>query len=176
VSAKISANATANALIAEAERRLFDESVPRLKKCLALLPEEAIWTRPNDQLVSVGDLVLHLCGNARQWISSGLGGLPDNRDRDAEFAPKDPLQREELIARLDAMEVEIRGVLDRLDRDSLLNPRKVQCFEETGLSILVHVVEHFSYHVGQVSFATKAMLDKDLGYYEGLPLSKRDGE
>ena len=56
-------------------QRLFEESVPRLKKCLDELTEEEVWKRPNEYSNSMGNLVLHLCGNVRQWIVSGVGKL-----------------------------------------------------------------------------------------------------
>jgi uncharacterized damage-inducible protein DinB len=167
-----SAQEFAAALVGEARVRLFDESVPRLKKCLGLLTEEEIWRRPNDQLVSVGDLVLHLCGNVRQWMGTGLGGLHDDRDRDSEFAQKEPLPRSELLHRLDTMERDIRQVLDQLDFATLLQPRRVQCFDVTGVSILVHATEHFSYHVGQVSYYTKLVRGVSLDYYPEKGLSQ----
>ncbi len=162
------------ALLREAEFRLFDEFVPRIKICIARLDDAALWHRPNSQLVSAGDLVVHLCGNVRQWIGSGLGKLPDDRDRDSEFAEKRQLSKATLLGMLEALECDIRAVLQSVDPDTLLAPRRVQCFEETGVSILVHVVEHFSYHLGQISYITKLHTDTDLGYYAGLPLDQTD--
>lgn len=158
------------ALVAETERRLFEESVPRVKKCLSLLSEEEVWRRPNDSLSSVGNLVLHLCGNARQWLVSGLGGAPDERDRSAEFERVEPLPIAELLRLLDELESDCRATLAGLRPEDLRRVRSVQVFEESGLSILVHVVEHFSYHVGQISWETKRLRGIDLGYYAGQSL------
>jgi uncharacterized damage-inducible protein DinB len=160
------------ALIAECRRRLFDESAPRLTKCLELMTEEQIWSRPNAATASAGNLVLHLCGNARQWIVSGLGGAPDSRRRDEEFAERGPIPTGELVARLESTMSDVAATLDRLDPATLLEARRVQGFEESGLSILVHVVEHFSYHVGQVSYIVKSMKAVDLGYYAGRDLNE----
>jgi uncharacterized damage-inducible protein DinB len=41
------------------------------------------------------------------------------------------------------------------------------------LSILVHVVEHFSYHTGQIAYAVKAGKDLDLGFYRGVDLNRK---
>ena len=154
-----------DALIAETRRRLLEESVPRMLQCLSMLNDEEIWRRPNPNSNSVGNLVLHLCGNARQWIVSGLGGAPDARWRQEEFDERGPLPREELIALIETTAREVDAVLERVKPEDLLGLRPVQVFEESGLSILVHVVEHFSYHVGQISYFTKALKDVDLGYY-----------
>ncbi|MFH1276894.1 MAG: DUF664 domain-containing protein [Candidatus Eisenbacteria bacterium] len=158
------------ALVAETKRRLLGESFPRLRKCLDLLDDKAIWRRPNPSMASVGNLTLHVLGNARQWFVSGLLGEPDDRDRTAEFAEPGPLPREELFRRIAETERECRRALEAVDPGTLLETRRVQVFEESGLSVLVHVVEHFSYHVGQIARATKAKENVDLEFYGGIDL------
>jgi len=159
-----------DALVAETERRLLGEGFPRLRQCLAMLTEEEIWRRPNPHSNAVGNLVLHLCGNVLQWIGSGLGGLPDKRRRQLEFGERGPVPREELLAKLKEAEETVRTVLAGIGPDDLLALHPVQTFEENGLSILVHVTEHFSYHTGQVTYFTKALKDLDLGYYKNIVL------
>lgn len=152
-------------LIKETHRRLFEEGIPRIKKCLAELSEEDIWYRPNKNSNSVGNLVLHLCGNVRQWIGNGLGKLPNIRERASEFEEKGPLPTEHLLLRLEEMEQTIRPILKQLSTEDLIRTGPVQIYEETGVAILIHVVEHFSYHVGQITYFTKARKDMDIGYY-----------
>jgi len=159
-------------LIAEVKRRLMGEGVPRIKKCLSELTVEEIWFRPNENCNSVGNLVLHLCGNVRQWLVSGLGGKPDTRQRSTEFDEKGPIPTEDLIGKLDAVMVEVNEVLGQLTPGRIKEQIIVQGFEETGLSILVHVVEHFSYHVGQITYFVKWKKDLDTAYYGGLELDK----
>jgi len=169
------AAAYGRALIEETKRRLFRDSLPRIHKCLAHLSEEEIWQRPNAEVVSVGNLILHLCGNVRQNIVAGLGGAPDRRARAQEFAETGPLPAAALLARLDELKAEVDSALDRLDPESLLEVRRVQGFEETAVSILVHVIEHFSYHVGQITYFVKTNKAVDLGYYAGVDLNARNG-
>jgi len=169
------AAAYGRALIAETKRRLFKDSMPRIRKCLAHLSPEEIWRRPNAEVVSVGNLVLHLCGNVRQNIVAGLGGAPDDRVRDREFAETGPLPAAELLARLDQTMADVDRALDRLDPASLLAIRRVQGFEESAVSILVHVIEHFSYHVGQITYYVKTTKAIDLGYYAGVDLNAKNG-
>jgi len=159
------------ALLAETKRRLFRDSQPRIHRCLAQLTEEEIWYRPNAETVSVGNLVLHLLGNVRQQILSGLCGSPDRRRRQEEFDEKGPIPADELLRRLDALMVEVDQALDKLDPQTLLTVRKVQGYEESGLSILVHVIEHFSYHVGQMTYFVKSRKAIDMGYYAGIDLN-----
>ncbi|MCH8203873.1 MAG: DUF1572 family protein [Candidatus Hydrogenedentes bacterium] len=167
------AEAFGAALVAESKRRMLEESLPRIKKCLDALSDEEIWRQPNDETVSIGNLVLHLCGNVRQWIVSGLGGAEDPRDRDAEFAQRGTIPKADLAVRLEDTLREAAEAMDRVDAASLLETRRVQGQTETGLSILVHVVEHFSYHTGQISLAVKLLKGVDLGYYAGQDLNAK---
>ena len=158
-------------IISEVRRRLFDESMPRIKKCLDNLSEKDIWWKPNDNSNSVGNLILHLCGNIRQWMLSGLGGSVDNRVRQKEFDERDPLPKEALIQNLEQVMREVDELLNRLHPESLVERKVVQGFEETGISILIHVIEHFSYHVGQIVYVTKATKDIDLRFYGNKDLN-----
>lgn len=157
-------------LIAEVNRRLFEESVPRLKKCLDELNDKEIWYRPNDNSNSVGNLVLHLCGNVRQWVLSGLANQEDVRQRQIEFDEKGPIPVPELKDKVDKLEEDVRAFLSTLSAEKILAPCTVQGFDETGLSVLIHVVEHFSYHVGQMTYFVKWRKDMDMEYYGALDL------
>jgi uncharacterized damage-inducible protein DinB len=164
--------ALVGALVTEVRRRVLGELVPRVRKCLALLTQEEIWERPNAQTVSVGNLVLHVCGNARQWMLSALGGEPDVRRRQAEFDEPGPLATDGLLQMLDEIAAGMTRVLDAVTPEQLLQTHRVQGFDETGTAILVHVTEHFSYHVGQIAYAVKSRKAVDLGYYAGVDLSR----
>jgi uncharacterized damage-inducible protein DinB len=152
--------------------RLRDESHLRILKCLNQLTDDEIWRRPNSNLVSAGNLVLHLRGNVRQWIISTLGGEPDLRVRQDEFDEVGPIPRSDLIEKLESTIHEACAVMDGLTAEALTAAYKVQDFDETGVSILVHVTEHFSYHTGQIAWATKLMKNIDLDYYPDRDLSK----
>lgn len=157
-------------LIAEVKRRLIEESIARARKCLHLLSEEDIWYKPNTESNSVGNLILHLCGNARQWVIAGFGRAKDVRERQAEFDEEGPMPTERLIELLDTLEKDLIKVLDSLKEEELLQMHKVQVFEENGIAILIHVVEHFSYHVGQITYFVKARKNIDTAYYGDMEL------
>ncbi|MEK6481856.1 DinB family protein [Catalinimonas sp. 4WD22] len=163
------------AMAKEFERRVMGESIPRIKKCLSLLNEEEVWYRPNENIVSVGNLILHLCGNARQWILCGVGEQLDHRNRDAEFAETGPHTKHQLVVQMDELAVEIRRVLGNLEPEMLLEKRPVQAFDESVLSMLVHVIEHFSYHTGQITFLTKSLKNIDTKYYGNINLNAKKG-
>lgn len=157
-------------IIQQVHRRLVEESIARLRKCLGELTDEEIWTKPNKSSNSVGNLTLHLCGNARQWLISGLGGVFDDRNRQAEFDEQGPKPSTELFELIDDLESEIETVLGNLKSDIHTKKVKVQGFDENGFAVLMHVVEHFSYHVGQISYYVKLRKDIDLNYYGGQAL------
>lgn len=159
-------------IIKEVRRRLLEESVPRLKKCLMQLNEDEIWYRPNEETVSVGNLVIHLCGNVRQWLLSGIGKASDHRKRDDEFTEKGPIPTDKLIEDMDALMQEVETLLDNLTPEVHIETHRVQGSDETGIGILMHVVEHFSYHVGQVTYFVKSTKNMDMKYYDGQDLNQ----
>jgi len=156
----------AELLIAQFKYRIFEESYPRIQKCLAQLSDEEIWWKPNAQSNSVGNLLLHLEGNMRQWICAGLGKREDTRKRNSEFEEKGPLDRGVLMERLEILQKDVLAVLDGVRAEDLVAMHDVQVYEESGVSILVHVTEHFSYHVGQIAYYVKYRKDMDLVFYE----------
>jgi uncharacterized damage-inducible protein DinB len=140
----------------------------RIQDCLGRLSIEQVWTRNNDNENSVGNLVLHLCGNVGQWVGSGIGGKPDTRQRDAEFAARGDIQPAELSARLDETVAEAAGIIRNLPHGRLSEKTSIQAYDVTLMEAIYHVVEHFSQHTGQIIFATKLLTGEDLGYYKHL--------
>jgi uncharacterized damage-inducible protein DinB len=164
------ANQITEELIREVRRRLIDESMPRIEKCLYLLTDEQIWWRPNKESNSIGNLVLHLSGNVRQWIMSGVGGRPDDRIRQEEFEAPVQKSKEQLWNILATTMADIDEVLDGISATHLIEERPVQVYNETVLSMLIHVTEHFSYHTGQIAWITKLLTGEQLGFYEDVDL------
>lgn len=140
----------------------------RIQDCLGRLSSEQVWTRGHASENSVGNLVLHLCGNVGQWIGSGVGGKPDTRQRDTEFAARGNVQPAELSERLDQAVTEAAGTIRHLPHARLLEKTTVQKYNVTVMEAIYHVVEHFSQHTGQIIFATKLLTGEDLGYYKHL--------
>lgn len=157
-------------MIEECVRRLR-EGQERIHACVKRLDSSALWHRPNAHVVSVGNLVLHLCGNVGQWVNSTLGGRPDHRERDEEFSTPGPIAQQELLEMLDSTLASAIDVIKGLSGSDLERTWQVQGFRESGTAIVLHVVEHFSYHVGQITLHTKLLLDIDTGYYAGQDLN-----
>ena len=163
---------SASMFLADSKGRLAKLSLPSIVKCLQQLSEEEIWWRPNPASNSAGNLVLHLCGNVRQWIISNLGGVEFERERDLEFSERGPIPRNKLIAQLRRTVRDACRVLDRLSDDSLARKHTIQGLHVTGLEAVLHVVEHFSYHTGQIIYITKLKRAEDLKFTR-LPAIKK---
>lgn len=140
----------------------------RIHACLERLDEEQVWRRASPSSNSIGNLCLHLAGNVRQWILHGIGGEPDVRRRDDEFAARSGAPKAELLASLDDAVRRACELLESLPRERLLETTRPQNYEVTVLEAIYHVVEHFSGHTGQIIAATKAMTGSDLGFYRHL--------
>jgi uncharacterized damage-inducible protein DinB len=161
----MSESAVSKAFINRASEFLLDDYLPKIERCLEKLTDEQIWWRANEESNSIGNLILHLCGNARQWIICGVGSERDNRNRDAEFERRDPIPRTELLTLLRATLSEIETTLQALDPDALLDDRKIQGHDVDILEAIFHVTEHFSMHTGQIIMLTKMLTSSDLRFY-----------
>jgi uncharacterized damage-inducible protein DinB len=146
------------------QQLLAKQNFPHIVKCLQQLSEEDIWWRPNPSSNSAGNLVLHLCGNVRQWIVSGLGGAEYRRERDREFAEQGPIPREVLVKQLRGTVRDACRVLAKLSDDSLSRKYSIQGYRVTGLYAVFHVTEHFGYHSGQIIYITKLKQAQDLKF------------
>src|SRR5215813_5499906 len=138
------------AFLKESRALLVGDYLPKIERCVTLLNDEQIWWRANAASNSIGNLLLHLSGNVRQWIVVGLGGAVDERDRDAEFAQRDIIARDELLTHLRETLREAEETLVRFDDERLLDKFTIQGLETSALAAIMHVVEHFSMHTGQI--------------------------
>lgn len=150
--------------LAQARHSLDKQHLPRITRCLKLLDSKQIWWRPHPTSNSVGNLVLHLAGNVRQWIISGPGGQRDCRKRDLEFSEQGPLPRQTLIRLLQRTVSEANHVLANISAAGLMQKHKIQGYKVTGWEAIAHVTEHFAYHTGQIIYATKLLRGVDLGF------------
>lgn len=153
------------AFIQQSRAQLTDEYRPKILACLEKLSEEDVWWRPNPASNSVGNLILHLCGNARQWIVASIEGHHDIRIRSAEFAADGEFEKAMLSALLTTTLRDVDSVLASLDLGALKEMRRVQGFDMTVMQSIYHVVEHFAGHTGQITYITKMRTEADLEFY-----------
>lgn len=155
--------------------RRLKENQDKLKKVLTHLPTEELWWRPNAVSNSIGNLILHLCGNLTQYVLSGLGGQEDHRERSKEFEAKGPIPASEVIHRLDEVLEKVYNIISTLDEAELMRVRPVQCYEESGIGILIHVTEHLSYHTGQIIYLIKWKEERPMDFYSDAALEAHRG-
>ena len=141
------------------------EFIGRIETCFNKLTDDQIWLRGSENQNAPGNLALHLAGNVRQWIICGLGGQEDKRIRHLEFDARGGQSGAHLAAKLRETVEEAIGVIGTLTREQLIAARDIQGYHVTGVHALLHVVEHFGQHTGQIFLLTKALTGEDLGFY-----------
>ena len=149
-------------------QKLVQQYWPRLKSCVESLTEEQLWWRPNDACNSVGNLLLHLNGNVRQWLVASFNRMEDSRNRPAEFNQREPVSASMLLDQLGATMQQASEVLTRLTPEDLAARYEIQGYQVSGLDAVYQVVEHFAMHYGQVLYIVKTLHGADLGFYSEL--------
>jgi uncharacterized damage-inducible protein DinB len=149
------------------------ENLNRIERCVPKLPAAALWARGSENENAVGNLLLHLEGNVRQWILSGLGGAADQRDRPAEFAAQSGPGGAALLGNLRRTVIAAIDVIRSLPHGRLNEPITIQGHETTVLAAILHVVEHFSGHTYQIILVTKQATHEDLAFYRPIEQSGR---
>jgi uncharacterized damage-inducible protein DinB len=161
------------AFIENARELIKGEYLPKIERCVEQLTDEQVWWRANADSNSIGNLLLHISGNARQWIVCGLGGATDMRQRQTEFDERRVIPPAELLGLLRTTLAEVDSVLGRFDSARLLDSFPIQGTEATALAAIFHVTEHISMHTGQIILLTKLLANLDLVFYDfssGKPL------
>jgi uncharacterized damage-inducible protein DinB len=138
----------------------------KIRAAVESMPAEALWWRANEQSNSVGNLLMHLAGNIRQWIVGGIGRQPNARDRDGEFGARGGATAEELLADLDRAIDEVDAVLADLTEADLATTRTIQGRDVTVLEAVYHVTEHFAMHAGQIILVAKIHAPGAVKFYE----------
>jgi uncharacterized damage-inducible protein DinB len=147
-------------------RRYLREYLTKIRLAVSVLDDQVIWARPNESSNSIGNLMLHLAGNARQWIVSGVGREPDIRNRQAEFDQRAPIPSTELIDKLEVTISDVDRVFASLTPEDLHTRRTIQANDVTVLEAVYHVVEHFSMHTGQIILLAKADQADRVRFYD----------
>ena len=155
-----------SAFLKRSAHYLADDYLPKIARCVEGLNEQDIWWRPNESSNSVGNLILHLTGNLRQWIVSGVGGAADIRERQKEFDEQGPIPEDQLMIGLRTVVDHAQSVLLNLDSEKLFDEREIQGTTLSVLDAIYHAVEHFSMHTGQIIYLTKLRKGEDLAFYE----------
>lgn len=154
------ANDIAGTVVKEACDEL-DDAVRKIGHCLKQLNDDQVWWRPAASMNSIGNLILHVCGNLGQWIVSGVGGTADKRDRPKEFSERGPIAKDELLRRLDESVAEAKTVLANASTTALLKRLRIQSFDVTGIGAIFHSLSHFRGHTQEIVHMTRCQLGED---------------
>jgi uncharacterized damage-inducible protein DinB len=164
---------TTELFIEFSRHKLMEHYWPRLRECVESLTDEQIWWRPNNESNSIGNLVLHLNGNVRQWLVASFNRLEDQRERAAEFNQRERISGRAVTEQLGATMQQAAEVLSRLTEADLLTSFEIQGYKVKGLDAVYQVVEHFGLHYGQIVYVTKMLRSEDLGFYRELNATGR---
>ncbi len=149
----------------------IEEGQRMIRIAFAKVQEEKLWELPGKNGMALGNQILHICGNMNQYVVSSLGAKPDNRKRDMEFSAKEGYNRVELLKKLDKTVSDSIKIIEAASELQYKKIYKVQGFELSGIGVVFHAVEHFSYHVGQIAFWVKQLTQSDLGFYKNFDLN-----
>jgi len=148
------ANAVNTAMCTE-----LNESLRRIHNCLDQLSNEDMSWRPNESMNSIANLLLHLCGSARQWVISGVGGVVDSRDRQSEFDDRNSHTKEELLSAIDATVAEVCDVIMSATAEELARTRLVKGKRQvTGALAIIHAIAHFQGHTQEIAHMTRILV------------------
>ena len=150
------------------------ENTDKVTACLEHYNDESVWYRSNEHTLAMANQLLHLSGNITQYIISGLGGRPDARERDLEFSVRSGLTKAELLKRFMSVVHEAIAVIEQCSESEWMRYREVHGFHLSGIGIALHVVEHYSYHTGQIVAKTKERINRPMGFYDGIDLNTKN--
>ena len=152
----------------------LDSAVEKLDHCAAQLSDAQIWWRPTSEMNSIGNLILHLCGNLRQWVTSGIGGLTDDRNRPLEFSERGPIPMNELRQKLESEVASAKAAMMHATPETLLKSLTIQGFAVTGYDAVVHSISHFRGHVQEIVHMTRLQLG-DAYRFDFVPATPEEG-
>lgn len=127
----------------------------QIRECLAQLDDEQIWWRPNEGSNSIGNLVLHLSGSLNYYLNKNIGGIPYDRNRDAEFAERKHIARDELLGIFDDMVSKAERTFDTLTIDRLGAASPEPRMHTLLVEDIVNINTHIAMHAGQIVWITK---------------------
>ena len=137
--------------------RLVTDYPKQIQACLEELTDEQIWWRPNPTSNSIGNLIIHLCGNLSHYIVKGVGGRTYERNRNSEFAEQGPIPRNELVTRLNSVIRNVDEVLGELNEERLTQHNDSTEFKMANYLLILYMTTHFGLHTGQIIYVTKML-------------------
>lgn len=145
----------------------------KIHHCLAQLSDEQLWHRAGENFNSVANLVLHLTGNIAQRMLSVVGGEPDGRNRDAEFAARGPISQADLAAGFDDVVRRTDALFAALPPERLLETRRYRMLrgevEGTVMTLILQTLIHVGGHTQEIVALTRLQLRDRYRFMEATP-------
>lgn len=135
---------------------LLEQGLAKMHHCLNQLDDAQLWCRPAGSPHSIGNLLLHVTGNLRQWGWISLTEEPDRRDRAAEF-DSPPVDRSIAWEPLVQLVADCRERWATLSSAELLEQKSIQGFDVTVAQALLHTATHLVGHAHQVVLLTRQL-------------------
>lgn len=170
---RLTLDAGGGASFVDLSRRYLAEYLDKILLAIGELDDDQVWARSAPGSNSIGNLMLHLCGNLSLWVRASLGERRYVRDRAAEFAADRLCSKQDLIDSLRQVVNDSQQVIAGLDASGLDAELEVQGYATDGRGAVFHVVEHMSYHTGQIVLLAKQMLS-DRGGLEFYPQHRKE--
>lgn len=141
---------------------LFTRDINRLaEEVKSYEDKESLWKVLPGTTNSTGHLVQHLIGNLKTYIGNPFGNIGYKRNREAEFSAR-LFTPEELIETLEELVETISFSLSRIPKEAMdaAYPREILSIhpDQTIEYILVHLLSHLSYHLGQINYQRRFFL------------------
>ena len=143
------------------DHALCDElaaALGRIAHCVGQLTDEQVWSRPRPDMNAIGNLMLHLAGNVRQLIVTGVGGAADTRERQAEFDARGPIPADELLAMLFPVVKEAQQTIQSASAETLCAMIPVKRYDWNGIEAVVRSIAHFRGHAQEIIHMTRMIL------------------
>lgn len=147
----------------------------KIRHCLAQLNDEQLWWRPQSEMNSIGNLLLHLAGNVRQWIVAGVGDETDTRDRQSEFDERGPHPKTSTLAKLQTVLERAKSVIRSVTAEDLLSSKRIQGHDTTKMGAIWNSITHFQGHVQEIIGLTRQQLGAAYEF-EWSPPPPEDGK
>lgn len=132
--------------------RVFPEQI---RACLDQLSDDEIWSRPNEQSNSIGNLVLHLSGSLDHYLNRAFGTIEFKRDRDHEFAERRRIPKADVRKRFDSMVTNAEKTFASLTPEQLADPATEPRMNRLVVEDLIGIAVHVATHTGQILWITK---------------------
>ena len=144
---------------------LLEQSTVKIKHCLDQLSDDQVWWRPQPSMNSIGNLLVHLAGNLRQWGVVPFTLAKDNRDRESEFRPELRRDVDELIRELDSLVKASKDQWKYLSANQLSKVIDIQGFGVSRLQAIIHASSHLVGHSHQIIQLTRLQLDHEYKFH-----------